>query len=248
MGNPWSFGNQIAQKQIEQVYDKKVNRAHNEIHKGNQTINNLSDELQRIRPLSDAMKDIRNYENVNPIVTMQDNIIHQASLDWEPSYTDDVENPDAPAEYWELSLKGKRRKNLHIIAIAECLTNSFTGNSALHAWSAHALKKLLAGESIERDVIQHIINMNESEKLVPRAPTKNIKDRIEKRVEELTESVVYDEVNTLPKLDSIPPFRIDSYLVENTEKTGLEIPTGITKEFIFIKNTFGWDRLENIFV
>ena len=246
MGSPWGSGI-LRQKQVEHTYHKKVSEAHNEIHKGNDTIHNLSNELKRIRPLSDAMKDIRNYENVNPIVTMQDHIIQQASLDWEPSFTDDVINPDAPSEYWELSLKGRRRKNLHIIAMAECLTNSFTGSAAIHKWSAHALKKLLAGESIDRDVIQHIINMNESEAIVPMAPTINIKGRVEKRVEELKKSVVYDEFSTLPQLDSIPSFRIDSYLVENADSTGLDIPTDITKEYTLIQNTFGWDRIEHLF-
>lgn len=242
-----TFSGTIRQKQIQAAHAYDTNLAHNEIHKGNATIKNLSDELRRIRPLSEEMKAIRDYENYNPIIVMQNCILDQAEVDWRPSYEDDVNNPYDNEQDWVLSTKGKRNKNLYLIALAECLLNSTAGNDALRRWSAHTLDLLLSGKTVDPDFLQKLADSNRGSN-DSHTPTMGIKERINERIIMLKKQVKYDGNGTIPLVDSIPNFRKDTTLIEYAQTHGIETPSNITTKNEKITELDKWKELKQIMI
>jgi hypothetical protein len=197
-----------------------IQSAHNEIEKGNQTIQNLSNELNKARrkinemkPFYDAMKIIRNFEETNPYWTVTCQILQSASQRWIPNHKNEVVNPHSDPERWKLNLEGKRNHNLYMIALAAHLYNVKSAPRNAIEWTNWLLTN---SDKIPEDSLDEAVDaltaMNDKVKYYSSNPTASLTEDTMLRFNELKKAVTYEKNSTVPQINSIPNHNEDREL------------------------------------
>ncbi|MDG1751924.1 MAG: hypothetical protein P8I03_09730 [Thalassotalea sp.] len=202
----------------------EINRSHNEVRKGNNTIRNLSAALEAERaenranlPLLEAMTLIRNFENNNPYWVVSVNILESAHRKWHPKHTNEVVNPNSPPDSWKLSVLGKRNHNLYLIALAEVLYNTRAAPRNALEWTNWLLTH---ADVVPEEAFDELHKMNERVANFSSSPTLDIGKRVTARFNILQKSVKYsDEYSTVPLTDSLPNHNEDCRIEEIVGKT-----------------------------
>jgi hypothetical protein len=227
--------------------NNKIANTNREVHKANEVINNLSDALQsekrknqQMKPLSDAMEIIRDFENTNPYHVVGIEILETVAQKWSPKHTDEVVNPNSPPDDWQLSIRGKRNHNLFLIAYAEELYNLKAGPRNALSWTNWIMTHR---DQVNEDALKSLFELNQKVMMHSSNPTLDLTKCAMQRFNALKKQVRYsNKASTIPELESLTDHNVDADLIDLIGKDG--------KEFEHKENItecHEWDTLKLLF-
>lgn len=178
------------------------NSLQNQLSKERRENRRLRNELANLSSMMETMCD---FDNTNPQLWTLTCMVEKIVAEWKPERGDVFEGTQENAD-WDLTIQGKRKYNLFVIAAEEVANIIWQGTDTLLYWMENYCKGMLAGYKMsESDLNLMLEAINDSKDLTSDGGGV-FRQEVISRYAELQDIVKYtNRTSTMPDLNSFLP-------------------------------------------